>query len=144
MKNGQCDVAFVTSGLGNATISELGYTKEIVFIPVEGEALKRLCDKYPCFFEGTIPAATYGTASDTTTAAVMNVMLVSKDLPDEVVYDMLVGIFDHELATIQASHKTAAANISLEQALRVVPIKCHPGAKAFYEDRGFTVNEPTE
>ena len=142
MKNGQCDVAFVTSGLGNATITELGVTKTIVFIPVEGEALKRLCDKYPCYFEGTIPAATYGTESDTTTAAVMNIMLVSKDLPDEVVYDMLVGIFDQELATIQGSHKTAAANISLEQALRVVPIKVHPGAKAFYEDRGFTVNDP--
>ena len=42
MKNGQCDVAFVTSGLGNATIKELGTTKEIVFIPVEGEALAKL------------------------------------------------------------------------------------------------------
>ena len=142
MKNGQCDVAFVTSGLGNATITELGVTKKIVFIPVEGEALKRLCDKYPCYFEGTIPAATYGTDSDTTTAAVMNILLVSKDLSDEVVYDMLTGIFDQELGTIQGSHKTAAANISLEQALRVVPIKAHPGAKAFYEDRGFTVKDP--
>ena len=28
MKNGQCDVAFVTSGLGNATIKELGTTKK--------------------------------------------------------------------------------------------------------------------
>ena len=142
MKNGQCDVAFVTSGLGNATITELGVTKEIVFVPVEGEALKNLCEKYPCYFEGTIPAETYGTAADITTAAVMNIMLVGKDLPDEVVYDMLTGIFDQELATIQGSHKTAAANISLEQALRVVPIKVHPGAKAFYEDRGFTVTEP--
>ncbi len=142
MKNGQCDVAFVTSGLGNATITELGVTKKIVFIPVEGDALKRLCEKYPCYFEGTIPGDTYGTGVDTTTAAVMNILLVSKSLPDEVVYDMLVGIFDQELATIQGSHKTAKANISLEQALRVVPIKVHPGAKAFYEDRGFTVNEP--
>ena len=34
IKNGQCDVAFVTSGLGNATIKELGTAKEIVFVPV--------------------------------------------------------------------------------------------------------------
>ena len=51
MKNGQCDVAFVTSGLGNATIKELGTTKKIVFVPVEGEALKNLTKKYPFYVE---------------------------------------------------------------------------------------------
>ncbi|MEG1850233.1 MAG: TAXI family TRAP transporter solute-binding subunit, partial [Oscillospiraceae bacterium] len=74
MKNGQCDVAFVTSGLGNATISELGVNKEIVFIPVEGDALKNLIKKYPFYVEWTIPKEAYSTKADTTTAAVMNIM----------------------------------------------------------------------
>ena len=51
MKNGQCDVAFVTSGLGNATIKELGTSKKIVFVPVDGEALKKLTAKYPFYVE---------------------------------------------------------------------------------------------
>ncbi len=77
IKNGQCDVAFVTSGLGNATIKELGTAKEIVFVPVEGEALKKLIAKYPFYVEWKIPKETYGTKVDTsaTVWAIVNVKL---------------------------------------------------------------------
>lgn len=143
MKNGQCDVAFVTSGLGNATIKELGVTKEIVFIPVEGEALDRLIEKYPFYVEWTIPKETYETANDTTTAAVMNIMLVSKNLSDEVVYDMLDGFYSESgLETIGASHATAKREITLETALRGIKgtsIELHSGAVKFYTDKGIAV-----
>ena len=140
MKNGQCDVAFVTSGLGNATIKELGTTKKIVFVPVEGEALKNLTKKYPFYVEWKIPKATYGTDADTTTAAVMNIMLVSKKLPDAVVYDLLDGFYSEKgLATIGASHATAKREIKLDTALRGLKgtsIQLHPGAEKFYKDKG--------
>lgn len=140
MKNGQCDVAFVTSGLGNATIKELGTTKKIVFIPVDGEALKRLTEKYPFYVEWKIPKATYDTAEDTTTAAVMNVMLVSKTLSEDVVYDLLTGIYSEKgLETIGASHATAKREIRLETALRGISgtsVRLHPGAEKFYKEKG--------
>lgn len=140
MKNGQCDVAFVTSGLGNATIKELGVTKEIVFIPVEGEALENLIAKYPCYVEGIIPADTYDTKTDTTTAAVMNIMLVAKDLPDEVVYDLLEGIYSEAgLEAIGASHATAKREITLETGTRGIAgtsVPFHPGAEKFFKDKG--------
>ena len=140
MKNGQCDVAFVTSGLGNATIKELGTTKKIVFVPVEGEALKNLTKKYPFYVEWKIPKATYGTDADTTTAAVMNIMLVSKKLPDAVVYDLLDGFYSEKgLATIGASHATAKREIKPETALRGLKgtsVKLHQGAEKYYKDKG--------
>ncbi len=144
MKNGQCDVAFVTSGLGNATIKELGVTKEIVFVPVEGEALKNLVAKYPFYVEWTIPKDVYGTKEDTTTAAVMNIMLVSKNLSDDVVYDMLDGFYSEKgLETIGASHATAKKEISLDTALRGLKgtsVQLHPGAIKFYTDKGIAVS----
>lgn len=140
MKNGQCDAAFVTSGLGNATIKELGTTKKIVFVPVEGEALKKLMAKYPFYVEWKIPKEIYGTDVDTTTAAVMNVMLVSKSLPDDVVYDLLTGIYSEEgLKTIGDSHATAKREIKLDTALRGIKgtkMQLHPGAVKFYNDKG--------
>lgn len=140
IKNGQCDVAFVTSGLGNATIKELGTTKEIVFVPVEGEALKKLIAKYPFYVEWKIPKETYGTKADTTTAAVMNIMLVSKDLPDDVVYDLLNGFYSAKgLETIGASHATAKREIKPETALRGIQgtsVKLHPGAEKYYKEKG--------
>ena len=138
MKNGQCDVAFVTSGLGNATIRELGITKSIYFVPVEGAALKKLIELYPFFVESVIPKNVYGAAEDTTTASVMNIMLAAKSLPNEVVYDMLDKIYSPEgLAAIGASHATAAENIKLETALRgVAAVPLHDGAIEFYKAKG--------
>lgn len=140
MKNGLIDAAFVTSGLGNATIRELGVTKKIAFVPVEGEARSRLIKKYPFYIESKIPAATYGTAADTSTVAVMNIMLIDKKLPDEVVYDLLKNIYSPAgLETIQASHATAKANIRQETALRGIvgtSVPLHDGAIRYYKETG--------
>lgn len=140
MKNGQCDVAFVTSGLGNATIKELGTAKEVVFVPVDGEALKNLTKKYPFYIEWKIPKETYGTKADTVTAAVMNVMLVSKNLSDDVVYDLLDGIYSQKgLEGIGASHATAKREIKPDTALRGITgtsLKLHPGAEKYYKAKG--------
>jgi TRAP transporter TAXI family solute receptor len=140
MKNGLCDVAFVTSGLGNATIMELGTSKKISFVPVEGEALQKLMKRYPFYIEAKIPAATYDTGSDTTTAAVMNIMLIDEKLPDDVVYDLLENIYSPAgLNAIQASHATAKANIKLDTALRGIvgtSVPFHDGAVKFYKEKG--------
>ncbi len=140
IKNGQCDVAFVTSGLGNATIMELGTTKKLAFVPVEGEPLQKLLKKYPFYIEAKIPASTYKTDKDTTTAAVMNIMLVDIKLPADVVYDILTNIYSEKgLAAIQASHATAKANIRLDTALRGIQgtsVPLHDGAAKFYKEKG--------
>jgi len=140
IKNGRCDAAFVTSGLGNATIRELGVSHKVAFVPVEGEALQKLIKKYPFYIEFTIPAAVYGAEKDTTTAAVMNIMLVDIKLPDNVVYDLLENIYSPAgLAAIGASHGTAKANIMPETALRGVAgtsVPLHDGAAKYYKDKG--------
>ncbi|MDR1785319.1 MAG: TAXI family TRAP transporter solute-binding subunit [Spirochaetaceae bacterium] len=144
IKNGMCDVAFVTSGLGNATIRELGTSKKIVFVPVEGDGLKNLIAKYPFYVETTIPADTYKTDKDTTTAAVMNIMLVDVKLPDEVVYDLLENIYSPAgLEAIGASHATAKKEITWETALRGIrgtSVPLHSGAVKFYTAKGVPVN----
>lgn len=140
IKNGRIDAAFVTSGLGNATIRELGVSKKVAFVPIEGEAMQRLSKKYPFFISSTIPAATYGTASDTPTAAVMNILITDKKLPADVVYDLMKNIFSPSgLETIHAAHATAKKNIGPETALRGVvgtPVPLHEGAIRYYKEVG--------
>ena len=140
MKNGLIDAAFVTSGLGNATIRELGVTEKVAFVPVEGEGLKKLIEKYPFYIETTIPAAVYGSEKDTTTAAVMNIMLVDVKLPDNVVYDLLENIYSPAgLEAIQASHATAKAHIKPETATRGIvgtAVPFHDGAIQYYKEKG--------
>ena len=140
IKNGRCDAAFVTSGLGNATIRELGVSHKVAFVPVEGDSLKALIKKYPVFIEGVIPAAVYGAEKDTSTCAVMNIMLVHEKLPKAVVYDLLENLYSPEgLAAIGASHGTAKSNITTQTALRGITgttLPLHEGAIAYYKDKG--------
>jgi TRAP transporter TAXI family solute receptor len=140
MKNGLIDAAFVTSGLGNATIRELAVEHKIAFVPVEGEGLKNLIAKYPFYIEFNIPAAVYGAAKDTTTAAVMNIMLVDVKLPNDVVYDLLENLYSPAgLEAIGASHATAKKEITPETALRGIAgtsVPFHPGAEQYYKAKG--------
>ena len=140
MKNGLVDAAFVTSGLGNATIRELGIEHKIAFVPVEGEGLKKLIEKYPFYIETRIPATVYGTASDTTTAAVMNIMLVDVKLPDAVVTDLLENIYSPAgLEAVGAAHATAKKEITPETALRGIvgtAVPLHGGAEKYYKAKG--------
>jgi TRAP transporter TAXI family solute receptor len=140
MKNGLCDAAFVTSGLGNATIMEMSTTQKISLVPVEGVALARLIAKYPFYIEFTIPASAYGTDNDVTTAAVMNIMLIDNKLSDDIVYDIISTIYsDAGLETVQGSHAQAKANISLATALRGIQgtsVPLHDGAIRFYKEKG--------
>ena len=140
MKNGLCDAAFVTSGLGNATIRELGTVKKIAFVPVEGAFLDKLIAKYPFYVPFTIPASVYGAEKDTATAAVMNIMLVDVKLPDAVVYDLLDNIYSPKgLEAIHASHVTAKTNITPQTALRGIlgtSVPLHNGAVQYYKDKG--------
>ncbi|GHV53001.1 hypothetical protein FACS1894206_02840 [Deltaproteobacteria bacterium] len=140
MKNGLCDAAFVTSGLGNATIRELGVTKKIAFVPVEGEARAKLIKKYPFYIPFTIPAAVYGSEKDTQTAAVMNIMLIDVKLPADVVYDLLENIYSPAgLEAIGLSHGTAKKEIRTDTALRGIvgtSVPLHDGAVKYYKDKG--------
>ena len=64
MLRGECDAAFVTSGLGNATVKKLAAAKKVVFVPVEGEARQRLIQQFPVLVEWSIPKEVYGTDAD--------------------------------------------------------------------------------
>ena len=138
MKNGLCDAAFVTSGLGNATIRELGFTHDIAFVPIEGQAMQWLANNHPYFVSSVIPRDVYGAAVDTPTASVMNIMLVDVNLPNSVVYDILENVYSEEgLAFLQTSHAVVTEHVRLETALRgITAFTLHDGAIEFYRARG--------
>ena len=137
MKNGQCDAVFVTSGLPNATVMELGVSYDMVVVPIDGAGRDKLVNDYPYYAKAVIPAGTYNNTVDVEGVFVYNIMLVREDLSDELVYDMLTGIFEN-IDTIQASHNAANKNIYLEVGIEDLQLPLHPGAEAFWADQGYT------
>lgn len=137
MKNGQCDAVFVTSGLPNATVTELATSYDMVIVPIDGAGRDKLIADYPFYAETVIPADTYNNTEDVESVFVYNIMLVREDLSDEMVYDMLTGIFEN-IGTIQASHNAANKNIYLEVGIGDLQLPLHDGAAKFWADHGYT------
>lgn len=136
MKNGQCDAAFVTSGLPNSTVSELAFSYDMVIVPIEGAGRDALTEKYPFFAASTIPAGTYNNEEDVESVFVYNIMLVNKELSDDMVYDMMDCIFG-DIATIKASHNTADKNIDISFGVDDVKIPLHDGAAKWWQDHDY-------
>ena len=137
MKNGQCDAVFVTSGLPNATVMELGTQYNMVVVPIDGAGRDKLVSEYPYYAKSVIPANTYNNKEDVEGVFVYNIMLVRKDLSNAMVYDMLEGIFEN-ISTIKASHNAADKNIDMSFGISDIQLPLHPGAEEFWKDHGFS------
>ncbi|MDR6224380.1 TAXI family TRAP transporter solute-binding subunit [Desmospora profundinema] len=134
MKNGTVDAAFVTSGLPNPSVTDLGTTKKVKVIPIEGKGMNKLQELYPYYSEATIPADTYGNKEEIQTASIMNLLVVQSDLDEETVYQWTQTLFEN-LEPIHRSHN-AAKEIDFDTARENVPIPFHPGAEKYYEEAG--------
>jgi len=136
LKNNQMDAVFVTSGIPNATIMELGTVLKIVLIPIDGEGLANLMAKYPFFTPEIIPADTYDMYGDVATVTVRNILATTTAMPEEAAYELTKGVFEH-IADIQASHATAKKHISFENSHIGVGIPFHEGAERYYREMGW-------
>ncbi|MDF2141158.1 TAXI family TRAP transporter solute-binding subunit [Paenirhodobacter sp. CAU 1674] len=132
LKNRQLDATLQSSGLGNAALKDLSTSQAITFVSVPAEVAASLGAPYVA---GTIPAGTYeGQAEDVPTVAVVNFLVTHEDVSDEVAYQMTKLLFEN-LDTLKAAH-SAAAGISIEEAVKGSPIPLHPGAERYYKEQG--------
>lgn len=135
MKDGNIDAAFITAGTPTGAVEELQASSDVFVLPVDGEEADALIEKYPYYAVDTIPDGTYGLEGETETVAVLAMFVVTKDLPDDAVYDITKAIYDN---TDQIAHAKSEA-ISLDNALDGVGFDLHPGAKKYFEEQGLDV-----
>ena len=132
MKNRQLNATLQSAGLGVASLKDLSTSTEITVVSVP----KNVVDKIgPPFVSVTIPANTYtGQDKDVPTAAVVNYLVTSSAVSDDLAYQMTKLIFESlpELANAHAAGK----EIKLEGAASGSPVPLHPGAIRYYKEKG--------
>ena len=132
MKNRQLDATLQSAGLGVASLKDLSTSIDIVVVSVP----KAVVDKIgPPFTSMEIPANTYaGQEKDVPTAAVINYLVTSTAVSDDLAYQMTKLIFESlpELAKAHAAGK----DIKLETAASGSPIPLHSGAIRYYKEKG--------
>ena len=132
MKNRQLNATLQSAGLGVASLKDLSASTEITVVSVP----KQVVDKIgPPFVSVMIPANTYnGQEKDVPTAAVVNYLVTSSAVSDDLAYKMTKLIFESlpELANAHAAGK----EIKLETAATGGPVPLHPGAIRYYKEKG--------
>ena len=134
LKDGRVDAAFFTTGMGSAVIVDSFISGKVALVPVAGSEAEAMKKKYPFYTSVKVPANTYKDQAETTTVAVMAMMVARSDLPEDLVYRFTKAIFD-DLKQFHAAH-SAATHLTLETALSGNPIPLHPGAARFYKEKG--------
>jgi hypothetical protein len=132
MKNRLLNATLQSAGLGVASLKDLSTSTEITVVSVP----KATVDKIgPPFVSVVIPANTYtGQDKDVPTAAVVNYLVTSSAVSDDLAYQMTKLIFESlpELANAHAAGK----EIKLETAATGSPVPLHPGAIRYYKEKG--------
>ena len=132
MKNRQLNATLQSAGLGVASLRDLSTSTDITVVSVPKEVVDKIG---PPFVAVKIPANTYnGQDKDVPTAAVVNYLVTSSAVTDDVAYQMTKLVFESlpELADAHAAGK----EIKLDTAATGSPVPLHPGAIRYYKEKG--------
>ena len=132
MKNRQLNATLQSAGLGVASLKDLSTSSEIAVVAVPKETVDKIG---PPFVSVIITANTYtGQDKDVPTAAVVNYLVTSSAVSDDLAYQMTKLVFESlpELANAHAAGK----EIKLATAATGSPVPLHPGAIRYYKEKG--------
>ena len=138
LQDGKIDAAFVVAGAPTTAITSLAASKPVYLVSLDDEHIDKLLADSPYYSKTTISKDTYNMPEDVTTVAVGAVVIARDDVSDADVYNFLYGIFEN-VDDITAAHaKGAELNLDFAASYEAVPY--HPGAVAYFADKGITVN----
>lgn len=135
LKDRLIDCAIVGSGIPTSSVVDASATLDINLLTVNKELTDKLLGDAIYFRYETIPEGTYnGVDHDTLTVASPALMVASKDLDEELVYQMTKAIYEN-IEDLEAVH-AQGKNIKLENANSAMSIPLHPGAERYYKEMG--------
>lgn len=134
-KDRALDGFIFTIGTPNPAIQDITTAQDVVFVPLDGAKSDEVVAKFPYMVKDAIPAKTYkGQDTDVPTLSVQAILVVNKDMPDDVAYLLTKTLFEN-LDAIAKSHNKGA-EISLAKATDGITIPFHPGAERYLKEQG--------
>jgi len=135
MKDKHIDVFMAATSMPQASFLDLEHNPGIRFIGIEKAKLDEILKANPGYIPGKMPKGVYKSIeSDLHTLGIVTNMVVSKDLPDDLVYKMCKVFWENHAAFAEV--KGIWKRVALEHALDGAAIPLHPGAKKCYDELG--------
>jgi uncharacterized protein len=140
LRNGQLDGFAVMAGVPMEGVSRIA-DLALHIVPVAPEQAERIHQAYPYLFSGEIPDGTYPGVPATPTLQVHALLVVMDKMEDEKVRRITQILWNDRTQVLLRSGHPQAAAISLQTALAGVSIPLHPGAQAYYRERGIPIEK---
>ncbi len=140
LADGLIDAFGFAAGLPIAAFSELEAQHQVRYITFSEDERKQLMEKYPSLAPSTIPADTYRQLNeDHETVGVFNFAIANKDLPDDLVYEIVKTVMDNN-ERMKQIHASSVETIP-ENASKNAFLTWHPGAVRYFEEKGVKLAE---
>lgn len=138
LADGRLDAIATAGGIPHPTLSELETSHRVTFIGFSDDDVRRIAAADPSAVPFSIPVGTYRQqAGPVQTVAMWNVFVGHKDLPDDLVYDIVKAVFENHERMV-ATH-SAARDTLLENVATNTVLPYHPGAVRYFRERGVNV-----
>jgi len=136
MKDGNLDATMIAAGVPTAAIIDLfSVDKNAHFVQMTQQEVKKMQEFDPYCFPYLIKAGTYkGLNEDVLQTGLAQVMVVHKDIPNDVVYN-LTKFMDQNVKELYMVHGVFK-DWSHEVAMQGIKIPFHPGAEKYWKEIG--------
>ena len=135
LQDGSIDAAFVVAGAPTNAVTSLAATNDVYLVSLDDEHIAALQETSPYYSKNVIAKDVYGTDEDVTTVAIAGVIIANDSVSDVDVYNFLYGVFEN----LDNLAHDKAKELSLEFASSVTSVPYHPGAAAYFADKGVEV-----
>lgn len=133
MKDGHIDVFMAATSMPQASFIELEHSPGIRFIGLPKDKLEEIIKANPGYIPGTMPKGVYQSVTeDLDTLGIVTNMVVHKDLPEDLVYNMCKVFWENHAAFVEV--KSVWKSVQLQNALAGAAIPVHPGAAKCYRE----------
>ncbi len=134
--DGKIDGFFYGVGHPSANIQDPTTTCGAKLVPLTGDAVDSLVDKYPYYAKVDIPGGLYANNDeDIPTYGVLATFVSSEDTPDEVVYQVVKAVFDN-FEDFKKLHPAFAHLNKEEMVTNGLSAPLHPGAEKYFKENG--------
>ncbi len=131
LRDGALDAAILSVGIPAAAVLEATTTGDVKLLAVSPERVAEIRARYPYYSAGVIPAGAYpGVENDTPAVIMMNWMVATESLSDDVVTNLL-NILSRDRVSLEQVHDMAR-QIDVGR-LAEAPIPLHAAARAFID-----------
>ncbi|MDP6429415.1 MAG: TAXI family TRAP transporter solute-binding subunit [Rhodospirillales bacterium] len=135
MKDGHIDAFLAMTSVPQASFKQLNFKPGIRFLGIEKNVLNRFLSKNKGYIRATIPTSAYdGMKAEVPTIGAVTTLVISKDVPNEIVYQMTKALWDNHAQFVKV--KGVWKKVKLSTALSGAAIPVHPGAKRYYDEKG--------